>query len=39
MKTAVFLRNVLGTIALMYGGYIVLSAMPDFRRYLRISTM
>ena len=39
MKTTIFLRNVLGTLALVYGGYIFLKAIPDVRRYARISSM
>jgi hypothetical protein len=39
MKTLVFLRNVLGTVGILFGAYVALRALPDLRRYLRISMM
>jgi hypothetical protein len=33
------MRNIVGTAGLLLGGYIVLKSLPDFRRYIRISTM
>jgi hypothetical protein len=31
--------TVMGAAGLVYAGYIVLNALPDLRRYIRISTM
>lgn len=40
VKTTVkVLRNVVGSAGLVFMGYVVLSALPDLRRYIRISTM
>jgi hypothetical protein len=36
LKTA---RNVLGTAGLLFAGYLLINALPEFRRYLRIRTM
>lgn len=33
------LRNVVGTAGLIFAGYIFLNAIPDFKRYVRITTM
>jgi hypothetical protein len=33
------LRNVVGTAGLLYAGYIFLNALPDLKRYIRISSM
>lgn len=40
VKTTVkVLRNVVGSAGLLFMGYVVLTALPDLRRYIRISTM
>jgi hypothetical protein len=39
VNTVRILRNVLGTAGLVFAGYIVLNALPDLKRYIRISTM
>jgi hypothetical protein len=39
VKTVKVLRNVLGSAGLVFMGYVVLSALPDLRRYIRITTM
>ena len=39
VKTVKVLRNVLGSASLVFMGYVVLSALPDLRRYIRITTM
>ena len=39
MKTVKILRNVVGSAGLLLMGYMFLSALPDLRRYIRISTM
>ncbi len=36
MKT---IRNIVGTVGLLYAGYILIASMKDVRRYIRISTM
>jgi hypothetical protein len=36
MKT---LRNILGTVGLLYAGYVLVVSMKDVRRYIKISTM
>ena len=36
MKT---IRNIMGTVGLLYAGYILIASMKDVRRYIRISTM
>jgi Family of unknown function (DUF6893) len=36
MKT---IRNILGTVGLLYAGYVLVVSMKDVRRYIRISTM
>jgi hypothetical protein len=33
------LRNIVGTAGLLYAGYIFLNALPDLKRYVRISSM
>lgn len=39
MKTVKVLRNVVGSVGLLLIGYVLLAALPDLRRYIRISTM
>ena len=39
MKTVKVLRNVVGSAGLLFMGYVVLTSLPDLRRYIRISTM
>jgi hypothetical protein len=39
MKSLVFLRNVLGRVGILFGVYVALRALPDLRRYIRISMM
>ncbi len=43
MKKAVsafqVVTTVMGAAGLVYAGYIFLNALPDLRRYIRISTM
>jgi hypothetical protein len=36
MKT---LRNVLGTVGLLYAGYVFIASIKDVRRYIKISSM
>ena len=36
MKT---IRNIVGTVGLLYAGYILIASMKVVRRYIRISTM
>lgn len=36
MKT---LRNIIGTVGLIYAGYVLITSMKDVQRYIRISTM
>jgi hypothetical protein len=36
MKT---LRNILGTVGLLYAGYVLIASLKDVRRYIKISTM
>ena len=36
MKT---IRNIMGTVGLLYAGYILIASLKDVRRYIRISTM
>jgi len=33
------LRNIVGSAGLLFMGYVFMSALPDVRRYIRISTM
>ncbi len=39
MRTTKTLRNVLGSAGLLFAGYILVNALWDVRRYIRISTM
>lgn len=39
VKTVKVLRNVVGSAGLVFMGYVVLSVLPDLRRYIRITTM
>ena len=39
MKVAKMIRNVAGTVSLIFAGYVLLSALPDLKRYIRISTI
>ena len=39
MKALKTIRNIVGTAGLLYAGYILIMSMPDFRRYIKISTM
>jgi hypothetical protein len=39
VKTVKVLRNVVGSAGLLFMGYVVLTSLPDLRRYIRISTM
>ena len=36
MKT---IRNIVGTVGLLYASYVLISSMKDVRRYIRMSTM
>jgi hypothetical protein len=36
MKT---IRNIVGTVGLLYASYVFISSMKDVRRYIRMSTM
>lgn len=38
-KSASALVKVVGTASLLFAGYVILSALPDLRRYIRISKM
>jgi hypothetical protein len=33
------MSTVLGAVGLAFAGYVIISSMPDFRRYIKISTM
>jgi hypothetical protein len=37
--TLVAVRNILGTAGLIFAAYIIVGAVPDLRRYIRISMM
>lgn len=39
VKTAKVMRNVVGSMGLVFAGYILVAALPDLWRYLKISTM
>jgi hypothetical protein len=39
MKALSILTKVAGVATLAFAGYILLTSLPDFRRYIRISTM
>ncbi|MGA8617595.1 MAG: hypothetical protein WB660_03620 [Candidatus Sulfotelmatobacter sp.] len=38
-KTLSIVTKVAGVATLAFAGYVILAALPDFRRYIRISTM
>jgi hypothetical protein len=33
------MTTVVGVVGLVFAGYIIVNALPDLRRYIRISTM
>jgi hypothetical protein len=39
MTTLKVARNILGTVGLLFAGYVFLSSFKDARRYLKISSM
>lgn len=39
MKAMKTLRNIVGTVGLLYAGYVFLASIKDVRRYIRMSTM
>jgi hypothetical protein len=39
MKAMKVIRNILGTVSLLYAGYVLVASMKDVRRYIRIATM
>jgi hypothetical protein len=39
MKTLSAITTVVGAATLLMAGYVLLAALPDLRRYIRISTM
>ena len=39
MKAMKTLRNIIGTVGLLYAGYVIIASMKDVRRYIRISSM
>jgi hypothetical protein len=39
MKAMKTIRNIMGTVGLLYAGYILIASLKDVRRYIRISTM
>lgn len=39
MKAMKTIRNILGTVGLLYAGYVLVASMKDIRRYIKISTM
>jgi hypothetical protein len=39
MKAMKTIRNIVGTVGLLYAGYVLLASIKDVRRYIRISTM
>lgn len=38
-KSAATITKVIGTASLLFMGYVFLTALPDLRRYIRISMM
>lgn len=38
-KTLLTVRNVFGVVGLIYTGYVIFRAIPDLRRYIKITTM
>lgn len=39
MTALKLLRNVFGTASLLFVGYVFVNALPDLKRYIRISSM
>ncbi|MGA7216804.1 MAG: hypothetical protein WBX38_00735 [Candidatus Sulfotelmatobacter sp.] len=39
MKTLSVATKVAGAATLIFAGYVILAALPDLRRYIRISSM
>ena len=39
MKTLVAARNVIGTLGLVLVAYVLVTSVPDLRRYIKISRM
>jgi len=39
VRTTKALRNVLGSAGLIFAGYILINALWDVKRYIRLSTM
>jgi hypothetical protein len=39
MGTLRVVRNLLGTVGLLYAGYVFIASLKDARRYIRISSM
>lgn len=39
VKTFRALRNIVGTVGLLFAGYLFLECIPALRRYIRIITM
>jgi hypothetical protein len=39
MTTLKVVRNLLGTVGLLFAGYVFLSSLKDARRYVKISSM
>ena len=39
LNALVILRNVVGIIGLLFGAYLLLSALPELPRYVRIKMM
>jgi hypothetical protein len=39
MKAMKTFRNIVGTVSLLYAGYILIASLKDVRRYIRISSM
>jgi Family of unknown function (DUF6893) len=38
-STLVAVRNIVGTAGLVFAAYVIAGAMPDLRRYIRITRM
>jgi hypothetical protein len=39
LKTIVLLRNAIGTAGLLFAGYLLIQAIPELKRYAKISMM
>jgi hypothetical protein len=39
MTTLKVVRNLMGTVGLLFAGYVFLASLKDARRYLKISSM